>query len=77
MQEFDITIRSFRQVQQFVSLAMAQPFEVLVGNERQQINGKDFMGMCTLDFTRPLRVSARCTEEEFRSFRQNAACFVI
>ena len=49
MKKFDMIISSFRQVQAFVSLAMTQPFEVLVGNDRQHINGKDFMGMFSLD----------------------------
>ena len=73
MQEFDIVICSIHQIQQFVSLAMNQPFEITVGNNRQQISGKDFMGMCTLDYSKPLHVSARCSEEDFRSFREHTA----
>ena len=69
MQYFDIQVSTFRQVQDFVSLAMVQPFEVLVGNDTQQVNGKSFMGMFTLDHHRPLRVSVRCSEEEFGRFR--------
>ena len=38
MLEFHIVLRSLRQVQDFVTLAMVQPFEVLVGNDRQNIN---------------------------------------
>ena len=45
MREFDIVLRSLRQVQEFVRLAMIQPFDVSVGNDRQNINGKDLMGM--------------------------------
>lgn len=77
MQEFDIVICSFQQVQQFVNLAMSQPFEITVGNSRQQINGKDFMGMCSLDFSRPVHVSARCSEEEFENFHQQANTIVV
>ena len=73
MREFNIVIHSLKQVQAFVSLAMVQPFEVLVGNERQRINGKDLMGMFSLDYRRPVRVSVRCSEEEFSSFRRKAA----
>ena len=69
MREFDIVVRTFRQVQDFVALAMVQPFEVLVGNDKQQVNGKSFMGMFTLDHDRPLRVTVRCSEEEFGRFR--------
>ena len=72
MWEFNIGIHSFRQVQDFVALAAAQPFEVIVGNDNQRINGKDLMGMFSLDFTRLLYVKMRCTEEEFLQFRQKA-----
>lgn len=70
MRQFDIQVRTFRQVQDFVSLAMVQPFEVLVGNDKQQVNGKSFMGMFTLDYHQPLQVSVRCSEEEFGLFRE-------
>ena len=70
MRQFDIVVTSFRQVQDFVSLAMVQPFEVLVGNEKQQVSGKSFMGMFTLNHQKPLRVSVRCSEEEFGKFQE-------
>ena len=73
MHQFHISIRSFRQVQDFVSLAMVQPFEVLVGNEKQMVNGKSFMGMFTLDYKRPLRVCVKCTDEEFGKFQKETA----
>ena len=72
MKNFDIMISSFRQVQAFVSLAMRQPFEVLVGNDRQRINGKDFMGMFSLDYTRPVQVTVTCSDEEFANFQKQA-----
>ena len=72
MWQFNISVRSFRQVQEFVTLAMVQPFEVLVGNEKQQVNGKSFIGMFSLDYKRPLLVSVKCSEEEFGRFRRQA-----
>ena len=45
MKEFHILLRSGSQVQSFVNISMTQPFDVLVGNEGQDINGKDLMGM--------------------------------
>lgn len=77
MREFNIAIRSFREVQEFVALAMVQPFEVLVGSEGHRINGKGFMGMLSLDHSQPLQVSVKCSEEEFLRFRQDAARFVV
>ncbi len=76
MREFHIVLRSLRQVQDFVSLAMTQPFEVHVGNERQHINGKDLMGMFSLDYTVPVCVRVKCSQEEFSSFHSSAARFI-
>lgn len=76
MHQFHIHIHSLQQVQEFVSLAMVQPFEVLVGNEKQQINGKSFIGMFSLDYNRPVCVSVRCSDEEFSRFHQEAAQFL-
>ena len=76
MRQFHIAMDSFLQVQAFVRLAMNQPFDVLVGNERQNINGKDLMGMFSLDFRFPQRVSCTCSEEEFCRFHSQAAPFL-
>lgn len=72
MHSFSISIHSFQQVKEFVALAMVQPFDVLVGNDRQQVNGKNFMGMSSLDFQRPLLVQVRCDESSYQRFRQQA-----
>ena len=77
MHQFNISIRSFRGVQEFVKLAMTQPFEIFVGNEKQQINGKSFIGMFSLDYKKPLHVRVNCTQEEFLRFQQAVAQFLI
>ncbi len=77
MLEFDIVLRSLKQVQEFVDLAMVQPFEVLVGNERQNINGKDLMGMFSLDYSNPVRVRVKCSPAEFSAFRSSVAGFLM
>ena len=77
MQEFDIILHSSKQVQDFVALAMVQPFEVLVGNDRQSIDGKDLMGMFSLDYSSPVRVSADCPPEQFSRFRSSAEDLLV
>ena len=72
MQEFEINIHSFQQVQDFVSLACDQKFDIHVGNDHQHINGKDLMGMFSLDFSRALQVQVNCDNEDVRSFRTQA-----
>ena len=76
MQEFHIAIRSFQEVQEFISLATVQPFPVLVGNDVQQVNGKSFIGMVSLDYTRPLLVQADCCEESLKSFQETIQKFL-
>ena len=71
MQEFHMELHSFQQVQDFVRLAAEQPFEIRVGNDHQHINGKDLMGMFSLDYTRPVRVLADCEEEAFNQFHHS------
>ena len=76
VQQFHITVRSFGQIKDFVALAMVQPFPVLVGNDKQQVNGKSFIGMFSLDFSEPLMVTANCDENQFDQFcRQVTALF--
>ena len=71
MQEFHMEINSFRQVQDFVRLAAEQPFEIRVGNDHQRINGKDLMGMFSLDYSRPVCVSADCGQDIFAAFHRS------
>ena len=68
---FHLSITSFDQIKHFVSVAARQPFDIRVGNERQNINGKDFMGMVSLDYTRPVAVQADCSADEFAAFRKD------
>ena len=77
MHEFKIGLSSFQQVQGFVSLAVRQPFDVMVGNDHQRINGKDIMGMFCLDYSLPVRVSVECSPEEFDRFRQEATPYLL
>ena len=77
MKEFHILLRSGSQVQNFVNISMTQPFDVLVGNEGQDINGKDLMGMFSLDYSAPIRVRVKCSQEEFLKFRQSAKEYMV
>jgi len=76
MWEFYIRLHSFDQVQDFVRLACQQNFDVTVGNDLQSINGKDLMGMFSLDYSRPLQVKMHCCEEEYLQFKQAAEEFL-
>ena len=75
MWEFNIAIRSFAEVRDFVSLAMVQTFPVTLGSDNRQVNAKNFIGLISLDFSRPLTVRANCSREEFEAFSACAARF--
>ena len=64
-------MNSFQQVQNFVRVAVERPFEIRVGNDHQNINGKDLMGMFSLDYSRPVCVRADCAEDVFAAFHAN------
>ena len=77
MQKFNIHIRSFQEVQEFIHLATVQPFPVLVGNDVQQVNGKSFIGMVSLDYSRPLLVQADCDESALTKFQKVISKFLL
>ena len=74
--EFEISLTSVKDVQEFVALATSKPFPVTVGNARHRVNGKSFMEMFCLDFSFPLTARAECSREDFDTFRKDAARFV-
>lgn len=76
MKQFRISVHSFADIQDFVTLAISQPFEVFVGNNSQTINAKSLMAMFTLNYRYPLVVSADCDEAAFDRFQEAAARFI-
>ena len=72
MREFTICLYSVRQILNFVSLATVQPFDVRVENDRQQVNGKSFLGMLTMDHSGGVHVRVDCDAEAFAVFRAEA-----
>ncbi len=69
---FLISLTTLKQIKTFVNLASRQPFDILVGNDRQTINGKDLIGMFCLDYTRPVKVHVNCSADEGAAFQQDA-----
>ena len=66
VQEFMVRFHSFRDIQDFVSLASAQPHNLIVGSDRFQVNATSFMGMFALNCRKPQKVCVNCTEEELQ-----------
>ena len=75
MREFCIRIQSLQDVQDFVALATAQPFQIRLSNDYQSANATSIMALVSLDHRRPLHVSADCSDAEFAEFRRQAARF--
>ena len=76
MKQFDVVLRSFRDVQEFVEIATVQPFRVLVGDRQALVNAKSFMGMFSVDYTQPVHVRADCTDEQNSCFQNALARFL-
>ena len=77
MREFPIRFCSSQDVLDVVSLATAQPFPIQVGNDSYCVSGTSFMGMFSLDYTRPVKVMVRCGEAEFQQFLREADRFLV
>ena len=75
MKTFDIVLRSVADVRDFVSLASGMPFDVSVGTEYRSVNGKSFMQFFCLDLAGALQVKMDCSDDQFRSFFEEAAPF--
>lgn len=76
MREFTVRLRSFQDVQAFVALAAAQSFPITVGSSDYYVSATSFMGMFTLDFSRPLQAAADCSQEQWTRFSQEAERFL-
>ena len=76
MREFKVRFRTSLDVQDFISWATVQPYTITVGNDSYQVNGSSFMGMFTLDYSRPLTVEVNCTEEALERLMQGAERFL-
>lgn len=76
MKEFNIAIHSFQEVQDFIGVATIQPFSVMVGNDVQLVNAKSFIGMVSLDYSRPLKVLCDCDSDGFQNFQNQASRFL-
>ena len=75
MKQFSISIHSFADILEFVSLSSQQPFDITVG-DAQEISGKSLMAMLGLNFRHPVLVSVNCDETAFLQFQSAAAKFL-
>ena len=76
MRQFYVRFQTSKAVQDFIAWATVQPFTLIVGNDHYHVNGSSFMGMFTLDHSRPLKVSVSCTEAEFHRLLLEAEPFL-
>ena len=76
MRQFQVYLRSFQDVQSFVTLAASQNFPITVGNGDYRVSATSFMGMFTLDYSRPLLAQTTCSDEQWARFSQEAASFL-
>ena len=77
MRQFTVRLRSFQDVQTFVTIAAAQSFPIAVGSEDYHVSATSFMGMFTLNYAHPLQAEADCSDEQWARFCQEAANFLV
>ncbi len=76
MREFEVMLRSVKDVQEFVGLSTTMGFPIEVDDGHHRVNGSSFMEMFCLDCTRPLTVTAYCTDAQFEGFLHAAQRFL-
>lgn len=76
MRQFQISLRSVQDVQEFVGLATTMAYAVIVEDAHHRVSGKSFMEMFCLDLTRPLTITVTCGEAEWEAFRAAAQRFL-
>ena len=76
MREFTVCFHSFREIQEFTALCSKQPFRVLIGNDRYQVNASSLLGILSMNCRKPLKVAFQCNDEEFLRFTQAASRFL-
>lgn len=77
MQEFQVCFRSVQDVQDFVSIVTSCPYPVTLRDAKNKANGKSFMELFCLDFSRPLRLEAACGDPEGQALSQNIHQFLV
>lgn len=77
MHQFHVRFRTSQDVQDFIAWATVQPYTITVGNANYRVNGSSFMGMFTLDHSRPLSVHVSCSEEAFGRLLEEADRFLV
>ena len=76
MRQFTVNLRSFQDVQSFVTISASQDFSITVGTPDYHVSATSFMGMFTLDYTRPLECTAECTDAQWERFYQAASAYI-
>ena len=77
MREFEIRLRSVKDVQDFVSIATSRPYTVTIRDERNKINGKSFMEMFCLHFTGLLYAVVDCDDDQLQQLKAEMARFLV
>ena len=77
MHSFQVTLRSFEDVRDFVFLAAAQSFEITVYSGENHADGKSLMVMLSLDYSQPMWVCCSCDMEQARGFMEAAGRFRV
>ena len=76
VKQFSVWMRSFEDIQTFVSLASQQPFDISVGTDDQDISAKSLMAVLGLNFRKPVTVQMDCDDPQFATFQAAAARFI-
>lgn len=77
MYDFKITLSSINEVKNFVNAACMQMCDIDIISGRYVIDAKSIMGIFSIDLTKPVTVSVKGSEEEYKAFREAVKDIVV
>ena len=76
MHSFYVNLHTVQEVHAFMEIACSFPFEITVSDGSRSFNGKSLMGFFCLNPAHPMRVDARCSDEQFGAFSESVSRFL-
>ncbi|MEA4964404.1 MAG: HPr family phosphocarrier protein [Oscillospiraceae bacterium] len=76
MRELQVIFHSPREVARFVQLASTLPGEILVTQDNRMVNGKDLLGMFSLDLRQQICVDYSGDDAMSEDFLSGISCYL-
>ena len=76
MEEFQVKLASFQDVQELARLASEQDFPIRLSDGNRECSAKSFMCIFSLNLKQQMTLRLECSPEEAEAFRRSLASFL-